>query len=144
MTTTPDTGEYALKRARLQAILEARNTSTLVLTSPGVLGWLFGGARVQVSLVGEPVLAAVVRRDGNDTVPIFMNERARFEDEELPLGLPWCPFRGTPRCWHRSARPSETRSCAKTRWPESCRRRARPSFRPRWIATAACAGRSRR
>ncbi|GAA4682367.1 M24 family metallopeptidase [Frondihabitans cladoniiphilus] len=85
MTTSFD--EHRLKRDRVEGLLTERGADSLTLTSPGALSWLLAGARVQVSLVGDPVVAAVLRRGGDDEIRVFGNERARIEAEELPHGL---------------------------------------------------------
>jgi Xaa-Pro aminopeptidase len=77
---------HDIRRARLLSILDDRGASELVLTSTGALGWYLGGARVQVSLVGDPVAAVVVRHD-EDEVITFENEYERLVAEELPTGL---------------------------------------------------------
>lgn len=78
--------ERGRKRDSLLAILRRHGGSSVVLTSVGALSWYLGGARVHVSLAGDPVLAVVVTPEG-DTVLVPRNEADRLADEELPSGL---------------------------------------------------------
>lgn len=78
----PSPADRAAKRARALAILDAHDADALVLRSHGALAWYLDGARTHVSLAGDPVLAVVVRRDG-DEVRAFANEADRLAAEEL-------------------------------------------------------------
>jgi Xaa-Pro aminopeptidase len=93
MAETPSADDRAVKRARLLAILDERDASSLVLSSHGALAWYLDGARTHTSLMGDPVLQVRVDRDG-DVVSAFSNEAARLLAEELPSGIevstvPW-------------------------------------------------------
>ncbi|WP_395243974.1 M24 family metallopeptidase [Agromyces sp. MMS24-K17] len=78
----PSPADRAAKRERVHAILDARGADALVLRSHGALAWYLDGARTHVSFAGDPVLAVVVRRDG-DEVRAFANEADRLVAEEL-------------------------------------------------------------
>ncbi|MHC5794721.1 M24 family metallopeptidase [Lacisediminihabitans sp. FW035] len=79
--------DHETKRRRLLAILDDHRSDALVLTSPGALSWYLEGARIHVSLVGDPVLAVTVDREGDEIVA-YSNEEARLVLEELPTGIP--------------------------------------------------------
>ncbi|MDP9397485.1 MAG: aminopeptidase P family protein [Actinomycetota bacterium] len=90
--------ERRIKRARLDALLDAEGLDALVLRSPPNVAWWSGGGRTHV-LVDAPVgvAAVVVTRDG-ETVLTDEIEAGRLQEEELAglLGggaalhvLPW-------------------------------------------------------
>jgi len=87
--TTPGVAptDHVAKRARLLGILDDRQADALALTSPGALSWYLEGARVHISLAGDPVLAVTVDREGDEIVA-YSNERARLVLEELPSDIP--------------------------------------------------------
>lgn len=90
----PADDERTAKRGVVLAILAAEpGMEGVVLTSGGVLSWYLAGARVHVSLAGDPVLAVVVTPEC-DTVVIGSSEVDRLCLEELPpdvaiRALPW-------------------------------------------------------
>ena len=93
------TGEHAVKRRRLLALLDEAGLDTLVLRRPGNIAWYSGGGRAHVLAVQEVGVAdVVVRRDGDEVVTA-VNEAARLESEELAaIGatfrvLPWAADR---------------------------------------------------
>jgi Xaa-Pro aminopeptidase len=79
----PSSVDRAVKRARLVEVLDRHGADRLVLRSPGALSWYLDGARVHVSLAGDPVLAVVVGRDRDEWLA-FGNEAERLVAEELP------------------------------------------------------------
>lgn len=78
----PSAADRAVKRQRLLAVLDARGADSLVLRSHTALAWYLDGARTHVSLVGDPIVAVVVSRDG-DELRVFDNEADRMIAEEL-------------------------------------------------------------
>jgi Xaa-Pro aminopeptidase len=75
--------DHDIKRERLLAILDRHDAEAIVLSSTGALAWYLEGARVHISVAGDPVLIAVVRRDGDEVIT-FGNEVDRLVAEELP------------------------------------------------------------
>ncbi|WP_394550751.1 M24 family metallopeptidase [Agromyces sp. MMS24-JH15] len=78
----PSEADRAAKRERILDLLDRRGAESLVLRSHGALAWYLDGARTHVSLAGDPVVAVVVRRDG-DEVRVFDNEADRLIAEEF-------------------------------------------------------------
>ena len=78
----PSGPDRAAKRDRVLDLLDRRGASSLVLRSHTALAWYLDGARTHVSLAGDPVLAAVVSRSG-DELRVFANEADRLLGEEL-------------------------------------------------------------
>lgn len=78
----PSAPDRAVKRQRLLAVLDAHGADSLVLRSHTALAWYLDGARTHVSLAGDPIVAVVVSRDG-DEVRVFGNEADRMIEEEL-------------------------------------------------------------
>ncbi|WP_159605126.1 hypothetical protein [Agromyces humi] len=74
--------DRAGKRERLLALLDRRGVGSLVLRSHTALAWYLDGARTHVSLAGDPVLAVVVSRSG-DELRVYSNESDRLLAEEL-------------------------------------------------------------
>ncbi|WP_150307326.1 M24 family metallopeptidase [Planctomonas psychrotolerans] len=105
MTTAVDaevtvgSGEHSAKRERLLRILGEQDASALLLTSPGALAWYLCGARVHVSLAGDPIVQVLVTPEG-DTVFATRNEVDRLRAEELPAGIAVRVLD-----WHESAGP---------------------------------------
>ncbi|MGW4928109.1 M24 family metallopeptidase [Agromyces sp. NPDC004153] len=81
-SSTPSRADRAVKHARLVEVLDRRGADSLVLRSHTALAWVLDGARTHVSLAGDPVVAAVVTRDGVE-LRVFDNEADRMLDEEL-------------------------------------------------------------
>lgn len=78
--------ERISKHRRLVEILDHIDGETLWLTSPTTLSWYLSGARTHTSLLGAPIAAVRVDREG-DCVRAFSNEAERLVDEELPPGI---------------------------------------------------------
>jgi Xaa-Pro aminopeptidase len=78
--------DHAAKRERMLDLLDRRGVDSIVLRSHGAVSWYLEGARTHVSLAGDPVIAVVVRRQG-DEVRVFENEADRMLDEELGPAL---------------------------------------------------------
>lgn len=78
--------ERALKRQRVLTVLDSSGHDALWLTSPTALAWYLDGARVHTSLLGPPIAAVRVGREG-DLVRVFANEIDRLLAEELPAGI---------------------------------------------------------
>nr|WP_286311826.1 M24 family metallopeptidase [Agromyces mangrovi] len=64
-------------------LLDERGADRLLLTSATALSWYLDGARVHVSLAGDPIAAVVVGRDVDEWL-VFANEAERMLAEELP------------------------------------------------------------
>ncbi|GEM_PF-176680 len=79
----PVAADRAVKRRRLLELLDERGADRLLLTSATALSWYLDGARVHVSLAGDPIAAVVVGREG-DEWRVFANEADRLLAEELP------------------------------------------------------------
>ncbi|WOF24254.1 M24 family metallopeptidase [Microbacterium betulae] len=77
------TADRPHKRARLAAILDARDAEAILLTAPENLAWFFDGARTSVPYGGAAVFSAIVRRDGSAVVTAPANEAARLAEEEV-------------------------------------------------------------
>ena len=75
--------EYAEKRARLLALLDAEGLDALVLRRPGNVAWYSGGGRTHVLTAQEVGVADVVVRREGDEVVTAINEAPRLEKEEL-------------------------------------------------------------
>jgi Xaa-Pro aminopeptidase len=78
----PVSGDRGAKRERVLRLLDARGADSLVLRSHGAVAWYLDGARTHVSLAGDPVVAVVVDRSG-DEIRVFQNEADRLRAEEL-------------------------------------------------------------
>ena len=81
-SSVPSRADRAVKHTRLVELLDRRDAESLVLRSHTALGWALDGARTHVSLAGDPVVAAVVTRQGIE-LRVFDNEADRMLDEEL-------------------------------------------------------------
>ncbi|WP_436408508.1 M24 family metallopeptidase [Agromyces chitinivorans] len=79
----PVAADRAVKRRRLLDLLDARGADRLLLTSATALSWYLDGARVHVSLAGDPIAAVLVARDADEWL-VFGNEAERMLAEELP------------------------------------------------------------
>jgi Xaa-Pro aminopeptidase len=73
--------ERATKRARVEAILDARGIDELVLRDPANLAWYLGGARVHV-VPGEPIAELAVTR-AQEELRTTVIEAPRLRAEEL-------------------------------------------------------------
>lgn len=93
--------EYALKHARLMAVLDEAGADGIELSSAGALSWLLCGARVHVSVAGPPILRAVAHRDGVE-IAVFSNEAERIASEELGELAEVPEFRIHELAWHDS------------------------------------------
>ena len=85
--------DRAVKRDAVRRMIEARDASSLVLTSTAACSWYLGGARVHIDLAGPPILQVRVGRE-RDEVFLGDNETARMVVEELPADVvvrrhPW-------------------------------------------------------
>lgn len=78
----PSAADRRVKRERVLALLDEHAADSIVLRSHGAVAWYLDGARTHVSLAGDPIVAVVVRR-GGDEVRVFANEADRLEAEEL-------------------------------------------------------------
>ncbi len=78
----PSASDRRAKRARVLEILDRHGADSLVLRSHGAVSWYLDGVRTHVSLAGDPVVAVVVDRAG-DEIRVFANEADRLADEEL-------------------------------------------------------------
>ncbi|GLI26255.1 hypothetical protein ARHIZOSPH14_04970 [Agromyces rhizosphaerae] len=79
----PVAADRAVKRQRVLELLDVRGADRLLLTSATALSWYLDGARVHVSLAGDPIAAVVVGREGDEWL-VFANEAERMLAEELP------------------------------------------------------------
>jgi len=86
--------ERSVKRQRILDLLDRADGDAIWLTSPAALSWYLDGARVHTSLVGPPIAAVRVDRDG-DHVRAFSNEADRLLAEELPSDVTVDPV-----AWH--------------------------------------------
>lgn len=75
-----------VKRQRVLDILDRAGRDAIWLTSATALSWYLEGARVHTSLLGAPIAALRVDRDG-DHLRVYSNEAERIIAEELPSGL---------------------------------------------------------
>ncbi|HTE60517.1 MAG TPA: M24 family metallopeptidase [Solirubrobacteraceae bacterium] len=87
--------EREIKRARLDAVLDAHGLEELVLRDPANLSWYLGGARVHVvPMVDSAILEVTIARDG-DELRTSVIEAPRLLAEELApdapaaRALPW-------------------------------------------------------
>ena len=78
----PSPADRAIKRGRMLDLLNRRRADSIVLRSHTALAWYLDGVRTHVSLAGDPVVAVVVTRAG-DELRVFNNEADRLLDEEL-------------------------------------------------------------
>jgi hypothetical protein len=78
--------DRAAKRDRVLDLLDRRGVDSIVLRSHSAVSWYLEGARTHVSLAGDPVVAVVVRREG-DEIRVFANEADRMIGEELGPAL---------------------------------------------------------
>ena len=107
LIAAPSIADRREKRRRVLAILADRDADALVLSSAPALAWYLDGARVQVSLVGDPVLAVLVTRD-EDVVFTFSNELDRLLAEELPNGIRTAAVEWREPLGHGAGRPGRT------------------------------------
>lgn len=107
-TATAAPSDRAAKRDRMLHLLDRRRVDSIVLRSHAAVSWYLEGARTHVSLAADPVVAVVVRRDG-DEVRVFANEADRMLDEELgpALGAAVGDFAITRIPWHDELAPAE-------------------------------------
>lgn len=96
--------ERDIKRQRLLSVLDASGQDAVWLTSPAALAWYLDGARVHTSLLGPPIAAVRVGRDG-ELVRAFANEVDRLVAEELPAGIATEPVH-----WFDALVPAEPRA----------------------------------
>lgn len=87
------------KRESVLAMLEARDASSLLLTSTAAVSWYLDGARVHIALSAAPVLSVRVTFDA-DEVYLGSNEAGRMLAEELPPDVTV-----VERPWYGSASP---------------------------------------
>lgn len=80
--SAPSPSDRRAKRERVLQVLDARGADSLILRSHGAVAWYLDGARTHVSLAGDPVVAVVVDRSG-DEIRVFQNEADRLRAEEL-------------------------------------------------------------
>ena len=100
---SPAPADRAAKRDRLLEVLDRRGAGSLVLRSHTALAWYLDGARTHVSLAGDPVLAVVVSRSG-DELRVYSNEADRLLAEELgDLGAAALTVTEVP--WHEPLAP---------------------------------------
>ncbi len=78
--------EREIKRARLQAVLDARGLDELVLRDPANLAWYLGGARVHV-VPGDPIVEVTLGAFG-DELRTTVIEASRLRAEELHPDAP--------------------------------------------------------
>lgn len=78
----PVATERARKRERMLELLDRRGAGSIVLRSHTAVAWYLDGARTHVSLSADPVVAVVVRREG-DELRVYANEADRLLTEEL-------------------------------------------------------------
>jgi Xaa-Pro aminopeptidase len=111
MVTTPYSGaamtEREIKRARLEAVLDARGLDELVLRDPANLAWYLGGARVHV-VPGDPIAEVTVGRAGEELRTTVI-EAPRLCAEELGDHAP--PLRAVP-WWEPLDPPTAPRATA--------------------------------
>lgn len=87
------TSDRIAKRQRVLEVLDDAGGDAVWLISATALSWYLDGARVHTSLLGAPIAAVRVDREG-EYVRVFSNEAERLAQEELPLGIrleevPW-------------------------------------------------------
>lgn len=100
--------DRAEKRVRMLDVLDRRRVDSIVLRSHGAVSWYLEGVRTHVSLAADPVVAVVVRRDG-DEIRVFANEADRMLDEELgpALGAALGDFAFARVPWQDELAPAE-------------------------------------
>jgi Xaa-Pro aminopeptidase len=84
--SAPSIVDRAVKRRRVLDLLDRRGAASIVLRSHTAVAWYLDGARTHVSLAGDPVVAVVVRPDG-DELRVFDNEADRLAAEEVGPSL---------------------------------------------------------
>lgn len=84
--SAPSIADRAVKRRRVLDLLDRRGAASIVLRSHTAVAWYLDGARTHVSLAGDPVVAVVVRPDG-DELRVFDNEADRLAAEEFGPSL---------------------------------------------------------
>jgi Xaa-Pro aminopeptidase len=84
--------EREIKRARLDAVLDARALDELVLRDPANLAWYLGGARMHV-VPGDPIAEVTVTSFGEELRTTVI-EAPRLRAEELSADAP--PTRALP------------------------------------------------
>ena len=100
-TVPPAMSEREIKRARLDAVLDARGLDELVLRDAANLAWYLGGARVHV-VPGMPILELTVGR-AQEELRTSAIEAPRLRAEELGPDAP--PLRVLP--WWEPLDPPE-------------------------------------
>ncbi|WP_350347533.1 M24 family metallopeptidase [Agromyces sp. G08B096] len=99
---SPSADDRAAKRRRILALLDERGVESIVLRSHAAIAWYLDGVRSHVSLAGDPVLAVVVDRSG-DEIRVLANEADRLAAEELAPG----DLRALhPIAWHEALAPA--------------------------------------
>ena len=78
--------ERDTKRARLDALLDARGLDAIILRDPANLAWYLAGARMHV-VPGEPIAQLTVGRAGEELRTTVI-EAPRLAAEELPADAP--------------------------------------------------------
>jgi Xaa-Pro aminopeptidase len=78
----PSPADRRAKRDRVLGILDRQGADSVVIRSHGAVAWYLDGVRTHVSLAGDPVVAVVVDREG-DEIRVFQNEADRLRAEEL-------------------------------------------------------------
>lgn len=104
----PSAADRAIKRERVLAILNDRGAESIVLRSHTALAWYLDGARTHVSFAGDPIVAVIISRDG-DELRVFDNEADRMLAEELGDTASFNVFR-VP--WHEPLVPANPDSVA--------------------------------
>lgn len=89
----PATTDREIKRRRVLDVLDDAGASAVWLTTPASLGWYLDGARVHTSLLGAPIAAVRIDRDG-DLLRVYANEEERLLAEEVAFvptveSVPW-------------------------------------------------------
>jgi Xaa-Pro aminopeptidase len=80
--------EREIKRARLDAVLDAHGLDELVLRDPANLSWYLSGARAHVVPMADPaILEVTVARDGEE-LRTSVIEAPRLLAEELRADAP--------------------------------------------------------
>ena len=102
--SAPSRADRAAKRDRVLDLLDRRGATSIVLRSHTALAWYLDGARTHVSLAGDPVLAVVVSRSG-DELRMFANEADRLRSEELG-GPGRTALAATEVPWHEPLAPA--------------------------------------
>lgn len=95
---TPD-DEFALKRDRIRALLDARGLDGLLLTAPASVSWITCGGDPVVDLTAAQGVAAVLCARDGETLLTNTIEHARMLEESLPRP----PERVVISGWHEGS-----------------------------------------